>query len=139
MSTPSIRKSSRLQEKRSAVPGQQVSGASTKNNEKKEIDDVSLLLIIKPLAETLLEYIKAIEDSDQNQPEEDNHIIVERRKYTELRDIFLKMMQQDMSKYLQLYRQKVVTDGEVEVTKKFVSIVTGILIQAMMIMSRDIE
>ncbi|KAH0547103.1 uncharacterized protein LOC123269868 [Cotesia glomerata] len=133
----SNQKSKRLQKKRSApIPG------TSKESEKKEIDDVSLLLTIKPIVATLLEYIKEVEDHtdpEQKQLGDDNLIAVERLKYTQLRDIYLKIVHKDMSKYLQLYQEKVETDGEVQVTKKIVSNVIAMLMQTMMFMGRDIE
>nr|ACE75460.1 conserved hypothetical protein [Glyptapanteles indiensis] len=143
MSSSSARRSGRQQKKRSTPgPDLQVPGTSRKESAKKEIDDVSLLLTIKPIVKVLLEYIKEVEDhtdSEQNQLVDDNPIAVERKKYTKLRDIYLELMNQDMSKYLELYRQKVETVGEVQVTKKIVSNVIGILMQTMMFMGRDIE
>lgn len=143
MSSPSTRRSSRLQKQRSApVSDLQVPGTSRKESAKKEIDDISLLLTIKPIVKILLEYINEVEahtDFEQNQLGDDNPIAVERRKYTELRDVYLKIIHQDMAKYLELYRQKVETAGEVQVTKKIVSNVIGILMQTMMLMGRDIE
>ncbi|CAH2089003.1 unnamed protein product [Euphydryas editha] len=97
----SNRKSKRPQNKRSTpVPG------TSKESEKKEIDDVSLLLTIKPIIATLLEYIKEVEDhtdSEQKQLGDDNPMAIERLKYTQLRDIYLKIVHKDMSKYLQLH------------------------------------
>ncbi|CAH2088165.1 unnamed protein product [Euphydryas editha] len=118
--------------------------SSSKESEKKEIDDVLLLLTIKPIVATLLEYIKEVEDhtdSEQKQLGDDNPMAVERLKYTQLRDIYLKIVHKDMSKYLQLYREKVETDEEVQVRKKkkIVSNVIAMIMQAMMFMGRDIE
>nr|AGO14426.1 hypothetical protein CsmBV18.1 [Cotesia sesamiae Mombasa bracovirus] len=141
MST-SNRKSERLQKKKSApAPDLQVPGTSKQSN-KKEIDDVSLLLTIKPIVATLLEYLKEVEDhtdSEQKQPGNDDPMAVERLKYTQLRDIFLKIVHKKMSKCLQLHRKKVETDNGVLVTKKIVNNVIAMLIQAMMFMGRDIE
>lgn len=143
MSSSPSQRSSRRQKKRSTpVPDLQVPGTSRKESAKKEIDDVSLILTIKPIVTVLLEYIKEVEDhtdSEQNQLGDDNPIAAERRKYTKFRDIYLELINEDMSKYLELYRQKVETVEGVQVTTKIMSNIIGILMQTMMFMGRDIE
>lgn len=138
----SNRRSERLQKKRSALaPNLQVPG-TRKEKKKIVIDDVALLLTIKPIVATLLEYIKEVEDhtdSEHKQLGNDGPMAVERLKYTQLRDIYLKIVHKEMFKYLQLYRKKVETNKGVQVTKKIASNVIGMLMQAMMFMGRDIK
>lgn len=138
----SNRRSERLEKKRSVpVPDLQVPG-TRKESKKIVIDDVALLLTIKPIVANLLEYINEVEDhtdSEQKQLGNDDPMAVERLKYTQLRDIYLKVVHKEMFKYLQLYRKKVETDKGVQVTKKIASNVIGMLMQAMMFMGRDIE
>ncbi|AEE09518.1 conserved hypothetical protein [Cotesia vestalis bracovirus] len=117
----SNRRSERLEKKRSVpVPDLQVPG-TRKESKKIVIDDVALLLTIKPIVANLLEYINEVEDhtdSEQKQLGNDDPMAVERLKYTQLRDIYLKVVHKEMFKYLQLYRKKVETDKGVQVTKK---------------------
>lgn len=128
----SNQKPSRVPKKRSAS---QQSAPGTSRNDS-EISDVFLLLVVKPILEKLLTYIR---DVEQNQREDNETITPEKRKYMDLRDIYLQIVHEDMAKYLELYRQRVEKGGDIVVTKKIHGNVIAMLMQTLMFLGRDIE
>lgn len=112
------------------------------SREKVEIDDVALLVTVKPIFESVLKYINKVEEHsgiNQNHLKKDDPQAFERLKYTLLRDEYLKIFDKGMIKYTDLYCQNVETDGDIKVSKKINSNVIGALLQTMMFMGRDIE
>ncbi|KAG6558507.1 orph-M7 [Microplitis demolitor] len=113
-----------------------------------DVDDITLLVTVKPIIESLLKYINIIADNiHHSQPinvqNDEKSRVAKLQKYRSLRDVYLKILQDEMMPYLELYKQKVEIvedlEGPVIVNKRiFNNVIIG-LAHIMMMLKRDIE
>nr|AOH69152.1 hypothetical protein A6F54_83 [Microplitis mediator bracovirus] len=113
-----------------------------------DIDDITLLVTVKPIIESLLNYINIVAANIHHSHSIDlqrdgQSRVAKLKKYILLRDVYLKTLQDDMMPYLQLYKQKVETVEDLEeqviVNRRIFNNVTIGLAHIMMLLDRDIE